>query len=482
MSTSVPKGTESKGRGRRPGPGSEGASFAPVSLPGGRVLPHNVETEQALLACCIIDGGQDAIAECLEARLKPESFYRVEHQIVFAALLALYEEGVPVDEVILADKLQRTGDLEKIGGHAFLAKLTSSVEVTAHLPHYLRRVREMATLRRVIRAAIQTVEQAYTSHENLDNFLENVEQEFFRISDDRISDSAQGIEKGIIEATRYIQQSLENRGKITGVPTGFVDLDRLTFGWNPQEMIVVAARPSMGKTSIALNMVEAAVLGSSDHPPVPTLFFSLEMSTQQLAFRLLCGRARVNMQRIKEGFLDDDGQRRLAEAAREFKNAPLWIDDSAGMSILEIRAKARRLHARRKLGLVVVDYLQLVRGSDSSVPREQQVAEISRGMKAMAKELNLPVVVLAQLNRESEKDRRQPRVSDLRESGSIEQDADAVLLLARKKDSEEEKERGEHVIPRDLIVAKQRNGPTGSVTLMFNKTQTRFENFTPQSI
>lgn len=480
MSTTVPKGFSKKGRSRQPETDRRDISPESIGLPGGRIPPHNAETEQALLACCIIDGGQDSISECVEAKLTAESFYRVEHQIVFAALLALYQEGVPVDEVILADKLHSSGELDKIGGHAYLAKLTSAVEVAAHLPHYLRRVREMATLRRLIRTAIQTVEEAYTSQENLDQFLETVEQEFFKISEDRISDSAQGIDKGIVAATRYIQEALEHKGKITGVSSGFVDLDRMTFGWNPQEMIVVAARPSMGKTSIALNMVEAAVLGGSDRPPVPTLFFSLEMSTQQLAYRLLCGRARVNMQRIKEGFLDEDGQCKLAEAAKQFKKAPLWIDDSAGLSVLEIRAKARRLHSQKKLGLVVVDYLQLVRG-DSVVSREQQVADISRGMKAMAKELNVPVVVLAQLNRESEKDKRQPRVSDLRESGSIEQDADVVLLLARKKDSDEEKDRADNVIPRDLIIAKQRNGPTGLITLMFNKTQTRFENFSPQS-
>ncbi len=480
MSTSRAKGFSKKGQSGRFGSDHGSASPESIGLPGGRTLPHNVETEQALIACCIIDGGRDSIGQCVEAKLTAESFYRVEHQIVFSALLSLYDEGIPVDEVILADKLQRVGELDKIGGHAYLANLTSSVEVAAHLPHYLRRVREMAILRRLIKTAIQTVEEAYTSQEDLDHFLENVEQEFFKISEDRISDSAQKIEASIDSVTRYIHEALEHKGKITGVASGFVDLDRMTFGWNPQEMIVVAARPSMGKTSIALNMVEAAVLGGGDREPVPTLFFSLEMSTQQLGYRLLCGRAKVNMQRIKEGFLDNEGQGRLARAAKEFKGAPLWIDDSAGLSVLEIRAKARRLHSRNKLGLVVVDYLQLVRG-DSVVPREQQVADISRGMKAMAKELDIPVVVLAQLNRESEKDKRQPRVSDLRESGSIEQDADVVLLLARKKDSDEERDRADNVILRDLIVAKQRNGPTGLITLTFNKTQTRFENFTPQS-
>ena len=267
------------------------------------------------------------------------------------------------------------------------------------------------------------------------------------------------------------------KGELTGVSSGFKDLDMLTWGFQRQEMVVLAARPSMGKTSLALNIAEAAALPRRGDP-VATLIFSLEMSAAQLALRMLCSRARVNLKFLREGLLAKTGDdySRLVSAADEFAKAPIFIDDSSHLSIMELRAKARRVHARRKLGLVVVDYLQLLSPTDSQSPREQQVAEASRGLKALAKELDLPVVVLSQLNRSSEKENRAPKLADLRESGSIEQDADVVLMLSRPKDADEKYQVAAD--SAELVVAKQRNGPVGELKLTFLRDITRFENYT----
>ncbi|MDB6166096.1 MAG: dnaC, partial [Lacunisphaera sp.] len=314
----------------------------------------------------------------------------------------------------------------------------------------------------------------------LEEFVDKVETDLFKVTQDRVSDSAQEIKESIKEANTVIAKLLMKKGELTGVTSGFKDLDAMTFGFQKQEMIVIAARPSMGKTSFALNIAESAALpkgGKGD--PVATLIFSLEMSSSQLALRMLCARSRVNMKLLRDGLVARDGREvnALGQAAEEFKKAPILVDDSSNLTIMEMRAKARRIYARKKLGLIIVDYLQLVSGSDPRAPREQQVAEVSRGLKAMAKELDLPVIVLSQLNRSSEKENRTPRLSDLRESGSIEQDADVVLMLSRPKDADEKFQTAASAA--DLIVAKQRNGPVGDLKLTFLQEITRFENFTP---
>jgi replicative DNA helicase len=448
-----------------------------------RVAPHSIDSEQALLASCIIEGGQESVTQCIESKIAADSFYKPAHQVIYASLLELYQEGKPIDEIILADRLQARGQLDEIGGHAYLSEITDRIATPAHLAHYLERVRDTSLLRRLIRTSMHTIERAYSGGDDIDGFLDNVEQEIFRLSENRVTDSAKPLKASVDAAVGLFQRMLQRKGAITGVSSGFVDLDRMTFGFHPQEMIVVAARPSMGKTSLALNMAEAAILPQGkDKKPANTLMFSLEMSAEQLAMRLICSRARISHSLIKDGFLDKKKQQDLNSAAMELKNACLWIDDSGQLTILELRAKARRLHAQHKLELVIIDYLQLISGSDSRMPREQQIAEISRGVKAMAKELNIPVVVLGQLNRESEKEKRTPRLSDLRESGSIEQDADVVLLLSKRKDADDEQEMAAEIVQRDLIVAKQRNGPIGTVPLVFIKGLTRFENYTGQSL
>ncbi len=471
--------SSSAGAGRRRRNGGPPANGSPAdNLPvSGRVFPHSVEAEEGLLACCIMDG-PDILSRCMEARLISDAFYVPAHQLLFEALLALNENRSAVDEIMLAEELKNRGHFEEIGGFPFINRITNRVETTAHANHFMEIVREKYLLRRLIRTATTTVERCFGFDGGLENFLEEVEQDIFRISEDRISDASKPIKESVREAYTLVQKLLERRGELSGISSGFIDLDKMTNGFHAQEMIVVAARPSMGKTSLALNMAEAAVLPRRDHQPVPTLIFSLEMSSQQLAMRMMCGLARVSLVRLRDGISSADEKRALLEAADELSKAPLWIDDSGHLTILELRAKARRLAAQRNLGLIIIDYLQLISGLDNSVSREQQIAEISRGLKAMAKELNLPVIVLGQLNRESERERRQPRLSDLRESGAIEQDADVVLLLARPKDASEET--AVATDRADLIVAKQRNGPVGLAKLTFIKEITRFENFTSQ--
>ncbi len=476
------KGKNASGRGGRPAPDANGDPTAPrgtqLEL---REPPRNIDAEQGVLASCILDTTGEVLNICLAAKLRPEYFTTPANQIIYQALIDLYSLGRPVDEIILADRLQSENKLEEIGGQAYLVELTNRIDTPAHARHWLEIVREKYFYRQIIRTSTWAIEEAYKPQENLDHYLEKIESTFFAISQDRISDSAQALSESVDDAMAMVQRMLQNRGQVSGVPSGFKDLDQMTFGFHPAEMIVIAARPSMGKTSIALNMAEAAILPKSGTPSA-TLLFSLEMSADQLAMRLLCAHARVDMQKMKAGFIAAEAQQELARSAKLLKNAPLWIDASANLNILELRAKARRVHSQHTLGLIIVDYLQLVSGTDNRVQREQQIAEISRGMKAMAKELKVPVIVLSQLNRESEKEKRQPRLSDLRESGSIEQDADVVLLLSRPKESAtEDEDRSLTSVKRELIVAKNRNGPVGEVPLMFVRNITRYENFSPHS-
>lgn len=447
-----------------------------------RVAPHNLDAEEGVLASIMLDGGREVMTLCEEAKIKPEAFYKPAHQLIFQTLQELSSLGSSFDEITVADRLKSTDRLEEIGGYASLTRIANRIETSAHARHWLDIVREKWFLRRVIGTSTKIIEDCYGGQEDLDAQLEKFEQEFFAISQDRVTESAQPLSKSVDEASNLIARMLQQRGQLSGVSTGFIDLDRMTFGLHPQEMIVLAARPSMGKTSLALNVAEGAAMPVKEGlAPVPTLVFSLEMGADQLAMRMLCGRAKVNLKKVREGFVNEHEQRALGKAAAELKKAPLWIDDSGHLTILEMRAKARRMHSKQNLGLIIIDYLQLLAGTDPRVPREQQIAEISRGIKAMAKELGLPVIVLSQLNRESEKEKRDPRLSDLRESGSIEQDADVVLLLAKGRDADDNASVQAGTGRRELIIAKQRNGPVGSIPLTFVPDYTRFENFTSQA-
>ena len=444
-----------------------------VSAFAGRTPPHSVEAEEYLLSCCLLDGG-DTIARCLEAKLAPQAFYLPANRVIFEKLCELYQRSPPVAIEMLIEELRTTKQLEAVGGVPYLMQVSSRIPTTAQAVYFIEKVRELHLLRELIKVTTSTVEQCFSYQGGLEEFIDKVEQDVFRVTQDRISDAAKPMKEPTHEAMTVIHKLMMKKGELTGVTSGFKDLDQLTFGFQRQEMIVLAARPSVGKTSLALNVAEAAALPKRGEP-VPTLIFSLEMSSAQLALRMLCSRARVNIKLLRDGMLPKQGpeQQRLVDVADELSKSPLFIDDSSHLTIMELRAKARRLYTRYKLGLIVVDYLQLLSPSDPKIPREQQVAEVSRGLKAMAKELDLPVLVLSQLNRSSEKENRAPRLSDLRESGSIEQDADVVLMLAPPKDVDEKFQASAY----DLVVAKQRNGPVGQFQLTFLKDITRFENY-----
>jgi replicative DNA helicase len=451
-----------------------GAEAAPVA---GRAMPHSLEAEEYLLSCCLLDGS-DTIARCLEARLPPAAFYSPANSLIYEKLCGLYQTRPPVELAVLAEELKTAKQLEAVGGYAYLTQISARIPTTAQAVYFLEKVRELYLLRELIKAATGAVERAFNYQGGLEEFVDRVEQDIFSVTQARVGDAVKSMKEPTREAMNVINKMMMKKGELTGVASGFKDLDALTFGFQRQEMIVLAARPSMGKTSLALNTAEAASLPKRGEP-ITTLVFSLEMSASQLALRMLCARARVNMKLLRDGLLPKNGEemQRLVATADEFSKAPLFIDDSSHLSIMELRAKARRVHARHKLGFIIVDYLQLISPTDSKVPREQQVAEASRGLKALAKELDVPVLVLSQLNRSSEKENRVPRLSDLRESGSIEQDADVVLMLARPKDSEENYQVASD--SADLIVAKQRNGPVGELKLTFLRDITRFENHTP---
>jgi replicative DNA helicase len=460
---------------RRGSPSNE--QTLPASAPD-RSPPHSPEAEEHVIACCLLDGS-DTIARCLEARVTPDAFYFPANRLLFEVIVEIYQKSPPVTIEVLAEELKTRRQLEAVGGFAYLMQVTGKIPTTAHAGYFIEKVREKHLLRELIKTATGAIEQCYSFSGGLEEFVDKVEQEVFKVTQDRVSDSAQEIKESVKEANTVIAKLLMKKGELTGVTSGFKDLDTYTFGFQRQEMIVVAARPSMGKTSFALNIAEAAAMPKSGKgEPVPALIFSLEMSSSQLALRMLCSRARVNIKLLRDGLVSRDGHEvnALGQAAEEFKKAPILVDDSSNLTIMEMRAKARRIYARRKLGLIIVDYLQLVSGSDPRAPREQQVAEVSRGLKAMAKELDLPVIVLSQLNRSSEKENRTPRLSDLRESGSIEQDADVVLMLSRPKDADERFQTAAGAA--DLIIAKQRNGPVGDLKLTFLQEITRFENFT----
>lgn len=448
-----------------------------------REPPYSVDFEQALLASCMLEGGQDSLAKCVDLKITPNSFYIPAHTEIFKACLGLYKAGAPINVLTVGEQLRITGSLERVGNYGYLNQVTDRIESPANLQYYAKNVKNLEIARSLVRFFLTGLEDAYQGIEDIDQFLESVEQHVLEINQGRVEVSAVPFDVPLSEAMTTVQKLLSHQGMINGVASGFRDLDNLTNGFHAGEMIVLAARPSMGKTALALNIAEAAILGKK---PVPTLFFSLEMSAEQLAMRMVCGHGRINMTKLRTGFLDSSQKALLAGIGETFKNVPFWIDESSNMTILEMRAKARRVHSQHPLGLIIIDYLQLIAGTDSKVQREQQIAEISRGVKGLAKELNIPVIVLSQLNRESEKEGRQPRLSDLRESGSIEQDADLVLILSKTLDELKSKKEDEgslvekihqETIVRDLIVAKQRNGPVGTVHLTYLKPYTRFENY-----
>ena len=465
----------------------------------GRIPPHSQEAEEGLLGSCLIDPGQDIVSSCLEVGLKPDSFYQPAHRVVFQVISDLYNDNKAVDEVTVLDALnsrsvgsvdwlkrqQRLTDpktplMQLVGGPTILTRLTNRIESIANAQYWLEIVRQKWLLRRLIDTATHVAEEAYVNQDQLEHFIGDVEERILSINEDNAVDSAEKFNFSIDKAANLINNILAGKTD-DGVLTGYTDIDKMTFGLHAGQMVVLAARPSMGKTSLGMNIAENASMPRNGEGK-GILVFSLEMPSEQLAMRMLCGRAKVSMRRVRDRMLSQDQQKQLAREVAVLRDAPIWVDDSSGLNILQLRAKARRIRKQHKVDLIVIDYLQLISGTDARVPREQQISEISRGIKAMAKELDVPVLVLSQLNRSSEKENRQPRISDLRESGSIEQDADVVFLLAPRQNAEDNASVPQASRERELIIAKQRNGPTGSVPLTFIPDFTRFENYTAQPV
>ena len=438
-----------------------------------RTPPHSVEAEQGVLGSMLISP-RDTIAECVE-KINEEYFYVPAHQTIYTVLVELWNAGQAIDLITFTQVLRDRNLLEGVGGAAFVTSLFTFVPTAANVQYYIDIVRDKYILRSIIAAATESVRRAYEEQDEVGNLLDEVEQKIFAVGEDRFKGQMLSMKDQVMEAIESIEKLYERKGGITGISTGFVEFDRMTSGMHPSEMIVIAARPSMGKTALAMNIAEHVAVTEK----LSVCVFSLEMNSQQLVQRLLCSRARVNLQKVRDGFLGERDFPSLTAAASKLAEAKIFIDDSASLTILELRAKARRLKAQQDVQLIIVDYLQLLRSTSRRAQdnRQLEISEISAGLKGLAKELKIPLIVVAQLNRQPEaRSGGKPRLSDLRESGSIEQDADLVGLLVRPEIYEEDEEaRAEKEGEAELIIAKQRNGPVGEIPLTFLKEFTRFE-------
>jgi len=434
-----------------------------------RLPPQDLPAEQGVLGGILVHG-EDVLAG-IAAALRPDDFYDRRHGKIFEAMLALYNQGRPVDEITVTSRLSDTGQLQTVGGPGLLADLADIAISPAHVDHYATLVRDKALLRGFIDAAHSAVDHAYSQQADPEIALEEAERAIFAATQDRHAKGFASLGEVVQAALGVIEKRFKQKGLVSGVPTGFQRLDTLTTGLQPGDLVIIAGRPSMGKTAFALNIAAHAAMEGK----IPVAVFSLEMSKEQLGLRLLSSEAKVSGSKIRSGFLSQNQDwPALTNAADKLYSAPIYIDDTPAISVLEMRAKARRIKADKGLGLVLVDYLQLMRGRrDSFDSREQEISDISRSLKALAKELDLPVVALSQLNRKVEdRPNKRPQLSDLRESGAIEQDADVIAFIYRERVYNKEAE--ENIA--EIIIGKQRNGPTGTVKLAFLDDLTRFEN------
>lgn len=442
-----------------------------------RLLPQSPDAEKGLLGSILLSP-RDVLGDCVEGGILPEHFHIPAHGSIYMVLLDLWNANQPIDFITLTQTLRDRNKLDEAGGAGLITELFTFVPTAANASYYMEIVQEKYTLRSIIRTCTEYAGRAYDEQENVAMLLDEVEQKIFEVAKERYKDKQMSLKDQVMEAIESIQDLYDRRGSVTGLATGFSEFDKMTNGLHKSEMIVIAARPSMGKTAFAMNMAEHVALELDK----PVAIFSLEMSTQQLIQRLLCSRARVNLQRVRDGFLNESDFRNLTNAASKLAAGKIFIDDSAGLSIVELRAKARRFKSQHDIQLIVIDYIQLLRSTSrrASENRQIEIAEISSGVKALAKELSIPIIVLAQLNRNPEnrtgESKGRPRLSDLRESGSIEQDADLVGLLVREEYyADDDESRKELEGKAELIIAKQRNGPVGDVPLTFLKQFTRFE-------
>jgi len=435
-----------------------------------KVPPQNIEAEASLLSAILID---NRILDDVADVLAPSDFYRAAHQIIYGAMIELAGKSEPIDLVTLANILKDRGELEAVGGAIYLAKLIDEVPLAVNADHYAKIIHDKATLRRLIEKGYAIIKSCFSDQERVDEVIDYAEGCIFEVSEKKIKPSFSEVKDLLIGGFDTLKMCENNKGIPTGVPTGFKKLDNLTSGLQKSDLIILAARPSMGKTAFALNVARNAAVESD----IPVAFFSLEMAKEQLVMRLLFSEARLNATRLRDGFITKEDWEILNQAGSTLHAAPIYIDDSADNSVLSIRAKSRRLKMEKGLGLVIIDYLQLMKVTRPNERRDLDISEISRSLKSLAKELQIPVIALSQLNRQLEKrDDKRPRLSDSRESGSLEQDADVVAFIHR----EEVFKKNEDKIPfegkAELIVAKQRNGPTDALPLAFLKAYSRFEN------
>ncbi|MFA5357006.1 MAG: replicative DNA helicase [Candidatus Omnitrophota bacterium] len=432
-----------------------------------KLPPQNIEAEMAVLGSMLLD--ENAIAAAVES-LDKEHFYKDSHRRIFESIQDLYNANKAVDIITLTDELKRKGTLQDTGGASFLTALVNSVPTSANINHYVGIVKEKYTLRALINNATKIISLCYESEGNINDVVDNAEKFIFEVRDRKIHGTFAHLKEIVKDSIENIDRLYQKKAHVTGVPTGYIDFDNKTSGLQDSDLIIVAGRPSMGKSALALGMAEYAGVIEK----IPIAFFSLEMSKEQLVQRMLCSHAKVDAHKVRTGYLSPSDWPRLTAAAGKLSEAPIFIDDSPGISVMELRAKARRLKAHHDIKLIILDYMQLMRGSGSEESRQQEISDISRSLKSLARELNVPIIAISQLSRavESRTDHR-PQLSDLRESGAIEQDADVVVLILRE---EYYKPGPDNEGIAEVIIAKQRNGPVGSIKLSFIKEYTRFEN------
>ena len=448
----------------RPSPDSP-----PLAAVAGRMPPQNIDAEQSVLGTILLT--DHSLSSVLEFLIS-EDFYKDSHKLIFEAMIVLFEKNEPQDIITVSNHLKNLSSLDNAGGVGYLATLTSIVPVTSNLTYYAKIIRQKAVLRNLITVNTEIASRCYEEQGEIDTLVDEAEQAIFEIARSKSNQSFTPLKSIIPAAFETVEQLYKRKELITGVPTGFTELDKMTAGLQPSDLIILAGRPSMGKTAFAMNIAQNA----AQIDKTGVAIFSLEMSKEQLAMRLLCSAGRIDSQRVRTGKLQEGDWPKLTRAVGMLTEAPMYIDDTPAISVLEMRAKVRRLAAQHPLGMIIVDYLQLMRGRSSIENRTQEISEISRSLKAMAKELKVPVIALSQLNRslESRTDKR-PMMSDLRESGAIEQDADVICFIYRDE-VYNKAEDNPNIGITEIIIGKQRNGPTGTVKLTFIKEFTMFEN------
>jgi replicative DNA helicase len=438
-----------------------------------RLPPQNIEAEQSVLGAILLEN--EAISPAIE-NLAPDDFYKEAHKQIFLAMLDLYGKSEPIDLITLTEQLSKKEVLEKVGGASYLSSIASMVPTAANTKHYSKIVKEKATLRNLITTATEIITTAYDSEQNVNEVLDQAESKIFSISETMVKQSYVHVKDVLKDTIEMVDKLYNKKELITGLPTGFMDLDEATTGFHPGDLIVIGARPGMGKTAFCLNVVTNAAI--SDKRPIAV--FSLEMTKEQLVLRMICSEAEVDSKAVRSGYHSKEDYRKLVNSAGRLADAPIYIDDSFN-TVLDIRAKSRRLKSEHGLGLIVIDYLQLMSGT-SNIAREQVISEISRSLKALAKDLSVPIIVISQLNRSCEMrgtDKR-PLIADLRESGAIEQDADIILFLYRGEYYPDVKDAEAGMA--ELNIAKQRNGPTKRIKLSFIDKYTKFKNYTAQDV